>query len=304
MAILTGTAPAAAPAAGPAVKESNTKNFMADVIEASRTTPILVDFWAPWCGPCKQLGPLLEKIVNEQKGAIRLVKINVDENQQLAAQMRIQSIPAVFAFVNGQPVDGFMGALPEGQLRQFVARLSSQSTGDEIASVLAAADEAMAEGDTAGAGQLYAQVLHLDRENSKAIAGLARAQLQTGDSDGAKATLALVPPAKANDPEILSVKAQLELSGKTTDPREIAKLQAAASASPTDHQSRYDLAIALNNAGRREEALDHLLTIIAKERSWNDEAARKQLVQFFDAWGHKDPLTLTGRRRLSSLLFS
>ena len=304
MAILTGTAPAAAPAAGPAVKESNTKNFMADVIEASRTTPILVDFWAPWCGPCKQLGPLLEKIVNEQKGAIRLVKINVDENQQLAAQMRIQSIPAVFAFVNGQPVDGFMGALPEGQLRQFVARLSSQSTGDEIASVLAAADEAMAEGDTAGAGQLYAQVLHLDRENSKAIAGLARAQLQTGDSDGATATLALVPPAKANDPEILSVKAQLELSGKTTDPREIAKLQAAASASPTDHQSRYDLAIALNNAGRREEALDHLLTIIAKERSWNDEAARKQLVQFFEAWGPTDDMTVLGRRRLSSVLFA
>lgn len=300
---MTGNAPAGAPP-GAAVKESNTKNFMADVIEASRTNPVLVDFWAPWCGPCKQLGPLLEKIVSEQKGAIRLVKINVDENQQLAAQMRVQSIPAVFAFVNGQPVDGFMGALPESQLRQFIGRLSNQSSGGEIAPMLESAEEALAEGDIAGAGQLYAQVLHLDRENTKAIAGLARAQLQTGDTDGAKATLALVPPAKSNDPDILSVKAQLELAGKTADPREIAGLEAALRTNPADHQARYDLALVLNNSGRREEALDHLMAIMAKDRIWNDEAARKQLVQLFDAWGPKDPLTLTGRRRLSSLLFS
>jgi putative thioredoxin len=303
MAIMTGNAPAGAPQ-GAAVKESNTKNFMADVIEASRTQPVLVDFWAPWCGPCKQLGPLLEKIVGEHKGAIRLVKINVDENQQLAAQMRVQSIPAVFAFVNGQPVDGFMGALPESQLRQFIGRLPTQTAGGEIATMLESADEALADDDLAGAGQLYAQVLHLDRENTKAIAGLARAQLQTGDTDGAKATLALVPPAKSNDPEILSVKAQLELAAKTADPREIAGLEAALRANPADHQARYDLALVLNNSGRREEALDHLLAIIAKDRIWNDEAARKQLVQLFDAWGPKDPLTLTGRRRLSSLLFS
>src|SRR5688572_1231004 len=251
MAMLSGNEVAVA-APQPLVKDSNTKNFVADVIEPSRQAPVLVDFWAPWCGPCKQLGPMLEKIVNEKKGAVRLVKINIDENQQLAAQMRIQSIPAVFAFVNGQPVDGFMGALPESQLRQFIGRLSNQSSGGEIAPMLESAEEALAEGDVAGAGQLYAQVLHLDRENTKAIAGLARAQLQTGDTDGAKATLALVPPAKSNDPDILSVKAQLELAGKTADPREIAGLEAALRTNPADHQARYDLALVLNNSGRRE----------------------------------------------------
>jgi putative thioredoxin len=303
MAIMTGNA--SAPAPSPAlVKESNTKNFMADVIEASRTTPVLVDFWAPWCGPCKQLGPLLEKLVNEKKGAVRLVKINVDENQQLAAQMRIQSIPAVFAFVNGQPVDGFMGALPEGQLRQFISRLTAETAGGEVASIIEAAEEALADDDLATAGQLYAQALHMDRENIKAICGLARAQIKSGDLDGARATLALVPPAKANDADVLSVRAQLELSGKTSDPREMARLMSAVETDPTDHQARYDLAVALNNAGRREEALDHLLAIIARKRDWNDDAARKQLVQFFDAWGPKDALTLAGRRRLSSLLFS
>jgi putative thioredoxin len=303
MAIMTGNA--SVPAPSPAlVKDSNTKNFMADVIEASRSAPVLVDFWAPWCGPCKQLGPLLEKLVNEKKGALRLVKINVDENQQLAAQMRIQSIPAVFAFVNGQPVDGFMGALPEGQLRQFISRLTTEPGTGEIASIIEAAEEAMADDDPASAGQLYAQALHLDRENIKAICGLARAQIKSGDFDGAKATLALVPPAKANDPDVLSVRALLELSGKTVEPREMARLMAAVEKNPLDHQARYDLAIALNNAGRREEALDQLLAIIAKKRDWNDDSARKQLVQFFDAWGPKDAVTLSGRRRLSSLLFS
>jgi putative thioredoxin len=303
MAIIGSTGPAPAAPQG-LVKESNTKNFMADVIEASRQAPVLVDFWAPWCGPCKQLGPMLEKIVNEKKGAVRLVKINIDENQQLAAQMRIQSIPAVFAFVNGQPVDGFMGALPESQLRQFISRLSVDAAGDEIASMLETADKSLASGDVAAAGQLYAQVLQIDRENPKAIAGLARAQIKSGDLEGARATLALVPPSKANDPDLLSVKAQIDLLGKSADPAAIAKLSAAVAKDAADHQSRYDLAIALNNAGRREEALDHMLNIIANKRDWNEGAARKQLVQFFDAWGPKDPLTLTGRRKLSSLLFS
>jgi len=303
MAMLSGNDVAVA-APQPLVKDSNTKNFVADVIEASRKVPVLVDFWAPWCGPCKQLGPMLEKIVNEKRGAVRLVKINVDENQQLAAQMRIQSIPAVFAFANGQPVDGFMGALPESQLRQFVSRLTSEAIGDETGPMLQAADEALAGNDIATAGQLYAQILQMDRENPRAIAGLAKAQIKSGDLEGAKATLALVPPSKANDPEILSVKAQLDLSGRSVGPAAIAKLSSALDKNSADHLSRYELAVALNNAGRREEALDHLLTIISAERDWNEGAARKQLIQFFDAWGPKDALTLSGRRRLSSLLFS
>jgi putative thioredoxin len=218
--------------------------------------------------------------------------------------MRIQSIPAVFAFVNGQPVDGFMGALPESQLRQFVARLTADARGDEIEAMLAAAEKALAENDLAAAGQIYAQVLQIDRENVKAIAGLARAQIKSGDVNGAKATLALVPPSKASDPEIASVRALLDLSAKQADPGSIKKLASAIEQNPADHQARYDLAIALNGIGRRQEAMDHLLTIIGKDRGWNDEAARKQLVQFFEAWGPKDDLTQTGRRRLSSILFS
>jgi putative thioredoxin len=303
MAMIVGNDSAARAAPSP-VKESNTKNFMADVVEASRHVPVIVDFWAPWCGPCKQLGPMLEKIVSETKGAVRLVKINVDENQELAAQMRIQSIPAVFAFVDGQPVDGFMGALPESQLRQFVSRLTAGARGDEIETMLAAAEQALTDNDFAAAGQIFGQVLQIDRENIKAIAGLAKAQIKSSDLNGAKATLALVPPQKASDPEIASVRAMIELSAKQADPGSIRKLASAIEQNPIDHQSRYDLAIALNGAGRREEALDHLLTIIGKDRGWNDEAARKQLVQFFDAWGPKDGLTQTGRRRLSSILFS
>ena len=293
------------PAAAPSyVKDSSTQAFLADVIEASRKTPVLVDFWAPWCGPCKQLTPALEKAVNAAKGAVRLVKINIDENQQLAAQMRIQSIPAVFAFVDGQPVDGFMGALPESEINKFIARLGAAGGGDDTEELLTAAAAALEAGDGATAIGLYGQVLETDRENLKALAGLARAQLAAGNLDAAKATLARVPPAKANDAQIVSVRAAVELAGKTADPDTIADLTAAVAGDEGDHQARLDLAVALNGAGRREEALDHLLAIVRKKRDWNEDAARKQMVQFFDAWGPKDELTIAGRRRLSSILFS
>ncbi len=293
-----------APAASGYVKDSSTKAFLADVIEASRKTPVLVDFWAPWCGPCKQLTPLLEKAVNAAKGAVRLVKINIDENQQLAAQMRIQSIPAVFAFVDGQPVDGFMGALPESEINKFIARLNAAAGAEAAEDLLARAESAMEAGDTRAAIRIYSQVLEGDRENLKALGGLARAQLAAGDVDRAKATLALVPPAKASDSHITSARAAIELAGKTVDPGTVAGLAAAVAKDEDDHQSRLELAVALNGAGRREEALDHLLAIVRKKRDWNEDAARKQLVQFFEAWGPKDELTIAGRRRLSSILFS
>jgi putative thioredoxin len=294
----------AAKAADSLIRDSDTRNFMADVIDASRQVPVLVDFWAPWCGPCKQLTPALEKIVREAKGAVKLVKINVDENQQLAAQMRIQSIPAVFAFVNGQPVDGFMGALPEGDLKKFVSRLTGSEVGAEIDAILDEADTALAAKNYKVAGQIYADILGTDRENVRAIAGLARAQIGNGDLDGARATLGLVPPAKAADPAITSARAALDLALTPVDTGEIARLSKAVEQNPADHQSRHDLAVSLNAAGRREEALDHLLSIVRQQRGWNDEAARKQLVKSFEAWGPKDELTIAGRKRLSSILFS
>ena len=300
-----GTGREGGPPAGDLIKESNTQNFMRDVIEASRQVPVIVDFWAPWCGPCKQLGPALEKVVRQASGKVRMVKINVDENQQLAAQMRIQSIPAVYAFVNGQPVDGFMGALPESQLKQFVDRLGGQgSMAEEIEAAVAEGRAALEQQDYQTAAQIFAQILQIDREHAGAIAGLARCQLAVGDLENAQATLALVPPAKANDPEVLSVKAALDLALNPVDVSEIGTLKATIEKNPDDHQARLDLAVLLNGAGEREQATDHLIHIIRKARSWNEEAARKQLVKFFEAWGPKDEFTIAGRRKLSSVLFS
>ncbi len=291
--------------AGDLIKDSNTQNFMKDVIEPSRKQPVIVDFWAPWCGPCKQLGPALEKVVKQANGKVRMVKINVDENQQLAAQMRIQSIPAVYAFVNGQPVDGFMGALPESQLKQFVDRLGGQgSMAEEIEAAVEEGRQLIAQQDYQSAAQIFAQILQVDREHAGAIAGLARCQIAVGDLDNAQATLALVPPSKANDPEVLSVKASLDMALNPVDVSEMATLKAKIQQNPDDFQARVDLAVLLNGAGQRAEATDQLIYVIKKMRSWNEEAARKQLVKFFEAWGPKDEFTIAGRRKLSSVLFS
>jgi len=287
------------------VRDSNTRTFMADVIETSRQLPVVVDFWAPWCGPCKQLGPLIEKLVREMKGAVRLVKINVDENQQLAAQMRIQSIPAVFAFVNGQPVDGFMGALPESELRAFLKRIAGNGgMAEEIAAAIAEARAALDADDVDKAAQIYAAVLEADAENVEASAGLARCEIAKGNLESAEAILARVPADKAGHAEVSGARAAIELAANPADLGEIARLAETVADNPGDHQSRFDLAIALNSAGRREEALDHLLHIVRHKRDWNDEAARKQIITFFEAWGLADELTLAGRRKLSAILFA
>ena len=303
--IIGGEKPGNGAAAGDLIKDSNEQNFMRDVIEASQKVPVIVDFWAPWCGPCKQLGPALEKVVRQANGKVRMVKINVDENQQIAAQMRVQSIPAVYAFVNGRPVDGFMGALPEGQIKQFVDRLGGQgSMAEEIEAAIGEAQAAIKAQDYQTAAQIFAQILQVDRENVGAIAGLARCQIAVADFENAQATLALVPPAKANDPDVLSVKAALEMALNPVDVSEAGTLKAQIEKNPDDFQARLDLAVLLNGTNQRAEATDQLIYIIRKMRGWNDEAARKQLVKFFEAWGPKDEFTLAGRRKLSSVLFA
>ena len=295
----------AAVPAGELIKDSNTQSFVKDVIELSKTTPVIVDFWAPWCGPCKQLGPALEKAVRQANGKVRMVKINVDENQALAQQMRVQSIPAVYAFVNGQPVDGFMGALPDSQLKQFVDRLGGQSSlAEEIATALTEAQTMLEQLDYEGAAQIFAQILEADGENIGAIVGLARCRIASGDLDNAGATLALVPPPKANDPQVLSARAALDMALNPVDVSEAGTLKARIDKDPDDFQARIDLAVLLNGTGERAQATDQLIHVIRKMRSWNDEAARKQLVKFFEAWGPKDEFTLAGRRKLSSVLFS
>jgi putative thioredoxin len=304
--IIGGQAPASGSAAPEGlIKDSDTQNFVRDVIEPSRKQPVIVDFWAPWCGPCKQLGPALEKVVRGANGKVRMVKINVDENQQLAAQMRIQSIPAVYAFVDGQPVDGFMGALPESQLKQFVDRLGGQgSMAEEIEAAVSEGRAALERQEYQMAAQIFAQVLQADREHAGAIAGLARCQIAVGDLENAGATLALVPPAKANDPEILGARAALDLALNPVDVSETSALKAKIEQNPDDFQARFDLAVLLNSSGERAEATDQLIYVIKKMRAWNDEAARKQLVKFFEAWGPKDEFTIAGRRKLSAVLFS
>jgi putative thioredoxin len=294
---------AAAPADG-LVKDTTTQAFMKDVIEESRRQPVLVDFWAPWCGPCKQLTPVLEKAVRSAKGKVKLVKMNIDEHPAVPGQMGIQSIPAVIAFVNGQPADGFLGALPEGQVTAFLERLTKQEIGGEEKELLKAADAALAAGDPAGAAELYSEILAGEPDNVHALAGLARAYVETGRIDQAKQTLAKVPEAKRNEAPVAAARAALEVAEQAANLGPVGELEKRVAENPLDHQARFDLAVALNANNRRQEALDHLIEIVRRDRKWNDDGARKQLLQFFEAWGPTDEHTIAGRRRLSSILFA
>ncbi len=289
------------------VKNGSTASFMADVIEESKSVPVIVDFWATWCGPCKQLGPALEKAVKDARGAVRLVKIDVDQNQELAAQMRIQSIPAVYAFKDGRPVDGFVGALPESQVKQFVGKLAATGGAgpSPIEEALAVAKEAVAAGDWDQAEDIYQQIAEHEPENADAIAGLARAALQKKDLAAATKRLADVPAAAASHAEIQAARAALELAEAGQKAQgALGELEARLNLDPNDHQARLDLASALFAAGERERAIDELLDLVRRAREWNEQAARKQLVKFFEAMGHADPLTVATRKRLSSILFS
>jgi putative thioredoxin len=286
------------------VKDTTTQAFVKDVIEESKRQPVLVDFWAPWCGPCKQLTPVLEKAVKAAKGKVKLVKMNIDDHPAIPGQMGIQSIPAVIAFVGGQPADGFMGALPESQVVAFLERLTKDRIGGEAQDLLKAADAALAEGDAAGAAEIYAQLLAEDNANVPALGGLARAYVETGALEQARQTLAMVPEAKHNDAAVAAARAALEIAEQAKTLGPISELEQKVAANPLDHQARFDLALALNGKGRRADALEHLITIVKRDRKWNDDGARKQLVQFFDAWGPTDEATIEGRKRLSSILFA
>jgi putative thioredoxin len=286
------------------VKDATTQTFVKDVIEESRRQPVLVDFWAPWCTPCKQLGPVLEKAVRAAKGKVMLVKMNIDEHPTIPGQLGIQSIPAVIAFVNGQPADGFMGALPESQVVAFLERLTKDRIGGEAKDLLEAADAALLDGNPAGAAELFAQVLAEDSTNVPALAGLARCYVETGALDQARQTLAMVPESKRNEAPAAAARAALDLAEQAKSLGPLAELEQKVAANPLDHQARFDLALALNSKGQRLEALDQLISIVRQDRKWNDDGARKQLVQLFDAWGPTDEATIEGRRRLSSILFA
>ncbi len=293
-----GTAPAA-----DVVKDSDTANFMTDVIEASREVPVIVDFWAPWCEPCKQLGPALEKRVAQQGGRVRMVKINVDENQDLAMQLRVQSIPTVYAFHHGQPVDAFQGALPESQLAEFVKRLTGGGA-SPVEDALAQADEALEAGEAPQALALYQQVLQADGTNNPAVAGVIRALIAVGEPERARAFADSLDEARRRDTKVAAALSALALAESGADAGDLETLRAAVAADPDNHQARYDFAVAAAAQGAREEAVEALLEIMRRDRTWNDEAARTHLLTLFEAFGPTDPLTVKGRRRLSSLLFS
>jgi len=289
---------------GDLIKDTTTQTFVADVIEASSQVPVLVDFWAPWCGPCRQLTPLLEKAVKAAGGKVKLVKMNIDQYPEVAGQLGIQSIPAVFAFANGRPVDGFMGAVSEGELRKFIDRVTSGAAGDDTQEKLAAAEAALEQGSLNEAATLFAELLKSDAENVSAMAGLAKCYIKSGDLQRAEQMLSLVPPAKQNDAAVTSAKAMLDLARKAEEAADTSELEQKVANDPSNLQARFDLALALQAKGDREAAMDQLLDILKRDRGWNDGAARQQLVEFFEAWGANDPLTVKGRQRMSTILFS
>jgi putative thioredoxin len=299
------------PQASNLIRETTTQTFMKDVVEESMHQPVLVDFWAPGSGQCRQLTPILEKAVLAAGGKVKLAKMNIDQHpaifQQLAAQIGNQSIPAVFAFTGGRPVDYFTGVAPESQIKAFIDKLTqgmAEPGAPNIEEVLKEADAAFAEGDNATAASIYAEVLGFDAANLPAIAGLARCYATTGALDKAKQTLALVPESKRGDAAVKAVQAMIDLAEQANSLGPVAELEGKVAADPLDHQARFDLATALNASGKRSDATDHLLEIVKRDRKWNDDAARKQLVQFFEAWGAADEATVEGRKRLSTILFS
>ena len=289
---------------GDLVKDSSEATFMQDVIEASQTTAVIVDFWAPWCGPCKTLGPALEAAVNAAGGKVKMVKIDVDQNQMLAQQLRIQSIPMVYAFWQGQPVDGFQGAVPPSEVKKFVDRMAALSGDGGLAEAIEAAEQMLDEGAVADAAETFAAILGEDAENAAAYAGLVRCHLALNQLEQAETMLAAVPAAMAKAKEIEAARAQLELAKQAANAGPEADLRAAVAANPQDRQARFDLALALHAAGKVDEAVDELLDLFRLDREWNDSAAKAQLMTIFEALKPTDPIVLKGRRRLSSMIFA